>query len=282
MRLEDLSPALLRRALTLYLAEAWPPQDTGAPRPEALRLLTAETLSEALGFFERGDPGDDPDSRRFTLRVGNCRYPFMKFVLQEHLIAGEFFFSVDTHDNLEIRPDSPDYRGWEELKAWNRALKARIESAWSRAALPTHGDLLRLLGQVAERERSHEKRQRLLIVDDEEQVAQGLAVLLGARGYEVELAHDGQSALDRLAADPLPDLVLLDFEMPGLDGQEVLRRVRADPRLAHLPVLMATASSIDLARVESVSGLLRKPYPRHVLFEMLDRLLKVRRPGPGA
>ncbi len=277
MRLEDLTPALMRQALEVYLAEAWPPGETGTPRRDSLRLLDAKTLGDALGFMERGDPGDDPDSRRFTLRIGNGRYPFMKFVLQEHLVAGEFFFSVDTHDNLDIRPDSPDFRGWEELKAWNRALKLRIEQAWARTGLPTHQDLLRLCGELAAAERDDTQRERLLLVDDELQVAEGLAVLLRARGYAVELAHDGREALERLARDPLPDLVLLDYEMPELDGEEVLRRLRLDPRLERLPVLMATASSIDLARVQSVSGLLRKPYPRHVLFEMIARLLGARR-----
>lgn len=279
MRLDELHPALLSEALRLYLAEAWPPGESRVPRAEHLRLLQATDLAHSLACFERGDPGDDPESRRFTLRVGNSRYPFMKFVLQEHLLAGEFFFSVDTHDNLDIRPESPDYRGWEELKAWNRALKLRIENAWSAAGLPTHADLLRLCGEVAERERDPTARERLLLVDDETLVAEGLAALLRARGYAVELAADGKSALERLARDPLPDLMLLDYEMPELDGEEVLRRVRLDPRLARLPVLMATASSIDLARVQSVSGLLRKPYPRHVLFEMIARLLSARRSG---
>lgn len=277
MRLEELHPALLAEALRLYLAEAWPPGESRVPRAEHLRLLEAKDLEHSLACFERGDPGDDPESRRFTLRVGNSRYPFMKFVLQEHLLAGEFFFSVDTHDNLDIRPESPDYRGWEELKAWNRALKLRIENAWSAAGLPTHADLLRLCGEVAARERDPTARERLLLVDDETLVAEGLAALLRARGYAVELAADGKAALDRLARDPLPDLMLLDYEMPELDGEEVLRKVRLDPRLARLPVLMATASSIDLARVQSVSGLLRKPYPRHVLFEMIARLLSARR-----
>ena len=62
--------------------------------------------------------------------------------------------------------------------------------------------------------------------------------------------------------------------MPQLDGEEVLRRLRREERTAHLPVLLATASTIDLSRLRRVSGLLRKPYPRHVLFAMIARLLE--------
>ena len=45
------------------------------------------------------------ESVRYTMRLGNRNYPFMKLLLQEHLIAGEFFFGVDTHDEMDIKPD---------------------------------------------------------------------------------------------------------------------------------------------------------------------------------
>jgi hypothetical protein len=57
----------------------------------------------------------------------------MKFVVQEHLVNGEYFFSVDTHDQLEIRPDNPEYAEWQRLKAYNRRLKLEIEEQWDRA-----------------------------------------------------------------------------------------------------------------------------------------------------
>jgi putative two-component system response regulator len=92
----------------------------------------------------------------------------------------------------------------------------------------------------------------------------------------VELAFDGAQVLERLRHDPRPDLLLLDFSMPEVDGEEVLRRVRADPRTSDLPVLLATASTIDLERIPKASGVLRKPYPREVLFAMLSQLLERR------
>jgi CheY-like chemotaxis protein len=104
--------------------------------------------------------------------------------------------------------------------------------------------------------------------------------LLRSRGYEVECFYDGQTVWERLQQEPLPDLLLLDYAMPRLGGDEVLKRVRSDVRLAHLPVLLATASSIDLERVPRASGLLRKPYPREVLFALLGQMLE-RRPRPA-
>ncbi len=280
MRLELLTPAHVRRALDVYLSCAWPEGCGSTPTLTLEDLEGLEELDDLFGRFERVEGGGG-GLKRYALRLGNSRYPFMKFVVQEHLVNGEYFFSVDTHDNLDIRPDNPDYEEWERLKGFNRDLKAAIERDWDRARLPTNVDLCALLEELARVEREGSKRQTILLVDDEAEVATGLAALLRARGYQVELARDGLEALERLACDPIPDLVLLDYEMPQLDGEEVLRRLRRDERTAHLPVLLATASQIDLSRLRRVSGLLRKPYPRHVLFAMIARLLEAGNNAPA-
>ncbi|HEX6885738.1 MAG TPA: response regulator [Planctomycetota bacterium] len=286
MRLEHLTPAHVRRALDIYLAAAWPHGAGSTPTLSLEELRGSSELAALFARFEKVEGGGG-GLKRYALRLGNDRYPFMKFVVQEHLVNGEYFFSVDTHDQLEIRPDNPEYAEWQRLKAYNRRLKLAIEDQWDRAGLPTHADLRVLMEELARVEREENKKKSLLLVDDEADVAQGLAALLRARGYEVEIARDGLEALARLEDGPLPDLVLLDYEMPQLDGEEVLARLRREARTAHLPVLLATASTIDLSRLRRVSGLLRKPYPRHVLFAMIARLLEGARgepagPGPSS
>jgi len=280
MRLEQMTPAHVRRALDVYLLRAWP---TGCGQTPTLSLEELEGLDQLELLFERFEhvEGGGGGLKRYALRLGNSRYPFMKFIVQEHLVNGEYFFSVDTHDNLDIRPENPDYTEWELLKGFNRDLKHEIENEWDLAGLPTNTDLRALMEELARVEREESKRKSVLVVDDEADVALGLAALLRARGYECELARDGLEALQRLERDPLPDLVLLDYEMPQLDGEEVLRRLRREPRTAHLPVLLATASTIDLSRLRRVSGLLRKPYPRHVLFAMISRLLEAAQEARG-
>jgi CheY-like chemotaxis protein len=272
MRLEHLTPAHVRRALDLYLTVAWPRGMGSQPSLSLEELRGSSELEQLFGRFEKVEGGGG-GLKRYALRLGNDRYPFMKFVVQEHLVNGEYFFSVDTHDQLDVRPDNPEYAEWQRLKAYNRRLKLEIEDQWDRAGLPTHADLRVLMEELARVEREEKKRKSILLVDDEADVAQGLAALLRARGYEVEIARDGLEALARLEHESLPDLVLLDYEMPQLDGEEVLARLRREARTAHLPVLLATASTIDLSRLRRVSGLLRKPYPRHVLFAMIARLL---------
>jgi len=274
MRLENLTPAHVRRAVAIYLDHAWPDGAPTRPRREVERIADIQDLSAMFACFERAARDDEDGLKRYTLRLGNRRYPFMKFVVQEFLVNGEYFFSVDTHDRLEVRPGSPDFEEWEKLKSWNRELKAKIELDWDAAGLPTNTDLRALVEELAKLERESKKKKRLLLVDDEADVVMGLSALLSARGYDVEVVHDGVQALDRLARDPLPDLVLLDYEMPELDGQEVLGCLRAEERTRKLPVLMATASDIELERVQNASALLRKPYPRHVLFALIARLLE--------
>ena len=274
MRLEDLTPAHVRRAVAIYLEVAWPGAEFPRPRISVRDLEGADTLEELFTRFERARQLEGPLSPRYTLRLGNKRYPFMKFVVQEYLVDREYFFSVDTHDDLDVRPDNPDYVAWQELRAHNRALKQKIEQAWAAAGLPTNEDLRRIVEHLAQFERESKKRHRLLVVDDEKDVCRGLGALLEARGYDVELAYDGLAVLERLERDPLPDLILLDYAMPELDGEVVLARIRANPRTAHMPVLLATASSIDLARMPRATGFLRKPYPRDALFPIISRMLE--------
>lgn len=281
MRLEEMTPAHVRRAVQIYARLAYPEGTARGTDADLRRLESVSTLEELFALFETSRPDQAPDFKRYALRLGNTRYPFMKFVVEEYLVDEEYFFTVDTHDDLEVRPDAPDYLGWMELKSFNRRLKDQIESTWRVAGLPTFDQLLELCEGLRGVEREERKRRRLLVVDDERSVALSVAALLEGRGYDVEIAYSGEQVLERLAVDPLPDLLLLDYELPRLDGGEVLDRLRNDPRLADLPVLMATAASIELSQLRRVSGLLRKPYPREVLFKMIGELLAPgERPAP--
>lgn len=274
MRLDRLTPAHVRRALAIYLEHAWPAGVEGGPRAGLEVLEGCDTLEELFARCERPAAGDSsPTAARYTLRLGNWRYPFMKFVIQEYLVDEEYFFTVDTHDDMRITPDVPDYEAWWELRAFNAGLKREIEAAWQAAGLPTHGDLRTLAEGLARAEKGPTQDALLLVVDDERDVARGLAALLRARGYRVETAYDGRQVLERMAREPRPDLLVLDYAMPELDGEEVMARLRGEERFSDLPILLATATEIDLATMSRASGMLRKPYPAEVLFKMIRQLL---------
>lgn len=84
--------------------------------------------------------------------------------------------------------------------------------------------------------------QRILIVDDNPSVSALLCHALLAEGCEVEVADDGQQALERVAVNP-PDLILLDLDLPSLSGDEVCRRLKNDPATNLIPIVMVTGQS---------------------------------------
>lgn len=279
MRFQDLSVREIQRAADVYLKHAW-----GAEVPQAIRdqvrdIRACHETDIALELFDSecsstyADGSGQGGFRRYVLRLGNRQYPFMKLVIQEHLLNGEFFFSVDTHDNLSVDADNPDYPAWCELKRHNQELKETIEDAWAQSGTPTLASLRELMESMVVPGGTCAGRARILLVDDEADVAVGLKALLVARGFHVELAHDGVQALARLAEEPRPDLLMLDNDMPELDGKHVVGEVRASERLAAMPVLMTTAGRLTVEDVGEVNAFLRKPYPRQVLFKVIDQLL---------
>jgi CheY-like chemotaxis protein len=112
---------------------------------------------------------------------------------------------------------------------------------------------------------------RILVVEDEPSACELVADVLALGGYEVETAEDGGTALERLDADI--DLLLLDVMLPGLDGFEVCRRVRATESDEHLPIIMLTALASDAQRhagfAAGADDYLTKPFNNQ---ELLDRV----------
>ena len=84
---------------------------------------------------------------------------------------------------------------------------------------------------------------RLLLVEDNEMNRDMLSRRLKRRGYEVQLAHDGQQGLDA-AQREAPDLVVLDMDLPVVDGWEVARRLKADDRTRTVPIIALTAHAM--------------------------------------
>lgn len=91
---------------------------------------------------------------------------------------------------------------------------------------------------------------RILVVDDSKLVTDIVKLRLEMFGYEVRLAHSGEDALAAIAAE-VPDLMVLDVQMPGIDGYEVCRRLRDDPLLDDLRIIMLTSSDDKQAAFEA-------------------------------
>jgi CheY-like chemotaxis protein len=92
--------------------------------------------------------------------------------------------------------------------------------------------------------------EKILVVDDSKLVTDIVRMRLEMFGYDVRLAHSGEEALEKIAQDA-PDLMVLDVQMPGIDGYEVCRRLRDDPALDDLRIIMLTSSDDKLAAFEA-------------------------------
>ena len=85
---------------------------------------------------------------------------------------------------------------------------------------------------------------RILVVEDHEDNRQILRVLLGSADYQMIEAHDGETALT-MAASEQPDLILMDIQLPGLDGYEATRRIKADPAISGIPIIAVTSYALS-------------------------------------
>jgi class 3 adenylate cyclase/CheY-like chemotaxis protein len=121
--------------------------------------------------------------------------------------------------------------------------------------------------------------ERILVVDDQRTNAELLAGLLRNLGYEIVVALDAESALERVHTQPI-DLVLSDIMMPGMDGYELCRRLRAEPATALLPVVLLTSLDPQSERVRGIEAgaddFLSKPVNWAELFARVKRLLRVK------
>ncbi|MEO5695374.1 MAG: response regulator [Usitatibacter sp.] len=116
-------------------------------------------------------------------------------------------------------------------------------------------------------------RLRILLVDDNEDAAETMAMLLDAQGHDVKFAFDGATAL-RLAAEHKPQVVLLDITLPDMDGYEVARRLRATPdgRMAVIMAVTGYGSNDDVRR--SVEAGIDRHLTKPIDPMTLDKLIR--------
>ena len=117
---------------------------------------------------------------------------------------------------------------------------------------------------------------RILVVEDQEDNRQILRDLLASADYEAMEAWDGEAALKAVAASR-PDLILMDIQLPGIDGYEVTRRIKADPALHDIPIIAVTSYALsgdeDKARAAGCDAYVTKPYsPRQLLLKIREFL----------
>lgn len=128
--------------------------------------------------------------------------------------------------------------------------------------------------------------ERILIVEDERDLARTLAFNLEQEGYKVSEANSGQAALDLLAKPPAPDLVLLDLMLPDLPGEDVCRAIRTQPHTRAAALIMLTAKGDEIDRVVGfelgADDYVVKPFSVRELLLRIKAVLRRKQPGDDA
>jgi DNA-binding response OmpR family regulator len=126
---------------------------------------------------------------------------------------------------------------------------------------------------------------RILVVEDETDLADLLTYNLQKAGFEVDVCHDGRSGLHR-ASELQPDLIILDVMLPHISGLQVARQIRTSPRTASIPILMLTAKAEEM---DQISGLqsgaddyVTKPFSVKILVARVEAMLRRSRGVAGA
>ena len=120
---------------------------------------------------------------------------------------------------------------------------------------------------------------RILVVEDQEDNRQILRDLLGSAGFRMVEAHDGEQAL-LVARSQRPDLILMDIQLPILDGYEATRAIKRDPELKHIPVIAVTSYALSgdeaRAREAGCDAYVAKPYSTRHLLAKIGQFLEQR------
>lgn len=268
MKLEEIQASSVRLAVEIYLRHAYP--EDARWRAPTVELSGGSNARDLLPRFE--DESEERDDRRigrYVLRLGNSRYPHMKLVLEESILRDEYAFSVDTHDDLNVPPGAPDHARWNAVRDHNRRVAEEVEKAWEEEGVPTVRDIKDRLGKV---EQLGGKAQTVLVVDDDPAICDAIRALFERAGFVVRTAPNGREALALVKAQK-PSLILMDYQMPEMDGVAACEALKSDPETRRIPVLLATRSQVDLAALTYADGFLVKPYRQDVLFSLVRKLL---------
>lgn len=125
---------------------------------------------------------------------------------------------------------------------------------------------------------------RILIIDDEEDLCDLLATVLAESGYEVKTAKTGRTALDFIYSDWRPHVILLDMNLPDMDGNAIMSKVYADRNTAAIPVIVFSGYPLDNLSTPAFAALpksplhLAKPFGIALLIDMIQHAIEMQAP----
>ena len=272
MKLSSLTPERLNRAVRIYCNYAYgrdvpdriPRFDPGISSSQILELMLDES-----------NPDSDQPHRRYAMRLGSRDYPYMKLVIEECFYHDEFFFLVDTHDEIDLAPESPDYSAWVGLRNLNRKVKDAVEHAWWEADLATLRSLRERLLTEGGTERAGSREEVILLVQDDAAVHETLTLAMARHGFASLTARTPEEAVRR-AAIARPDCVVIDAFVSGRPGRELCQLLREKMDVPGTPIVLMTSRSDFLKSAGGADAHVLTPADEGVLFRTIDHLLKNR------
>jgi len=264
MRLENITGEMLNKALEIYCEYAWPAFITA--KCEELSTWDMNSRGEDLLGFLNDESGKTKGikHRRYTIRVGNERYPFMKQGIEEWNREGEFFLYVATNDEMELPGDDPDKSAWKHQRHYKDEQKRKIEEAWSSAGLPTLKDT-KLMCPV------HEGQKLAIMGENAGFEADAIAALLGEEGYQTLVFKDTHTLLEQVH-NSKPDLVMLNSFLGDVPGHVIAESIRThfDTRGVKVILIVSPLDRMDHSR--HASAILPKPVTIQALKDVLAGL----------
>jgi CheY-like chemotaxis protein len=266
----------------------------------AVESLAAE---KKLAISTRVPPDLPPargDERRLAQALLNLVGNAIKFTDR-----GEIAIEVETNEDsytfwsATLAPASPkrikpkssrNFDRWTALSRrprWARAWVLQSQSALWKCTAVAFGSIqaqaqgrrsrLRLLRASTDRQAAMKTNKTILVVEDQEDNRQILRDLLGSAGFRMIEAHDGEQALV-VARSQRPDLILMDIQLPLVDGYEATRSIKRDPELRHIPVIAVTSYALSgdeqKAREAGCDAYVAKPYSTRHLLAKIDQYLE--------
>jgi len=282
VQIGDITVGMITRALDIYHRVAYAglavykAPDLGDDPDYPITMFLDRFEDETI--CEHSSGGDSHTIHRYILRMGNCRYPFMKFVFQEHIVQGEYFFSVDTHDDM-LKGNLQEGEEISKIREFNRWNKDCIERLWAEENLPTTSALTVLIQEQRLLDRRKPKNKTILVVDDDRDIGDTIQLVLEAMGYCVERLFDGIDAVE-VADSERHDMIIMDNQMSEMDGLEALKFLKRDKIRRSIPVILATTQNMDLSRLELADAFLHKPFHAEALMSFVNHLFGLTKDKP--
>lgn len=270
MKLDEINVGMVTRALDIYHRVAYAGQSV-FKSPDFGHNPSLQISIYLDRFVDETTSTESSTIRRYILRMGNSLYPFMKFVIQEQLVQNEYFFSVDTHDDM-FKVAAVEDRDLARVREFNRKVKEQIEELWLQEGFPTSASLDVLIQEKRLLKHRKPRNRTILVVDDDRDIGRTVMLLLEAQGYTVERLFDGADAVD-VADAKRHDLIIMDYEMKVMDGLEACLRLKADQERCHIPIIIATTRNLDISRLEYADAFLKKPFYVDTLMSFIHHHL---------